>query len=675
MKKQPLKPAKSRTQIVEAPKLRISYFVLLLAYTLIPVYLPNLEAIDSNGLKFLALSIINLLCFVFLMMANEEKNEPGPIRLFFGNRIGIAYTLFMSVILLSFTKAINIGEAFITFSMYFSVFAAALNLSIILRSDKRYLSWISIVLVIVLILDSFTVFYNILLYITNQIGTIEDIKSVYTNKNILAAAIFIKMAFALWLLIYEKGWVKKVGYFSLCCAFLAIFFLSARAFYYGSFLLVISIIAYLLILNFRNNAPQPFKLPGLVLVALIIGLLIFTMTQRYLYPKNGDKYNISFTQRISQVNNNVSDTWRLGAWKNSTSLIKKDPLLGTGIGNWKISVLEYENKQKNHSTYLIRNHNDFIQVATETGIFGGLLFISLFVLISLNFLMAFINKEPDKESLKYLFIPAFGIALYSIDAFFNFPSERPEIQSLFALLIASGIAYSPLTFNLSSLSPKSRFQNPKSKNLLTRLLYASYILILIGSSYVFSLYFKSQKMQMLIESDLTSGAPHHDSNFFLKELPIIPTVSSLGVEPLAVSIGRYMMMEGKFQESIDLLIPDKSSPWDGRREFFLANSFNKLGKKDSALNYARKAVEIRPRFFTNVNFLYGILIENSRKEEAIRLLQDYINKEKYAKEPWLILAGLYREVGDTIKADNTLNEAIKYLPSEKDFILKMAAKK
>ena len=136
---------------------------------------------------------------------------------------------------------------------------------------------------------------------------------------------------------------------------------------------------------------------------------------------------------------------------------------------------------------------------------------------------------------------------------------------------------------------------------MTRVLYASYILILVGSSYVFSLYFKSLKMQMMIESDLASGAPQHDSSLFLKEFPVIPTVSNLGVEPLVVGITRYMVNEGKFRESVNLLLPDKSSPWDSRREFNLVFAYDQLGKKDSALYYARKAVEIKPRFFGNVN--------------------------------------------------------------------------
>lgn len=675
MKKQAPKPTKSRTQIVVAPTLWISYILMLLAYTLIPVFLPNPDAIDTNGPKFLSLSIINLLAFLFLLTTSKQNNEPDPIRLFFGNRIGLAYSLFLVVMLLSFTKAINMGEAFITFSIYFSVFAATLNLSIILRSDKRYLRWISIVLAYILIVDSFTVFYNILLYITNQISTIEDIKSVFSNKNILAASIFIKMAFALWLFTYEKGWVKLVGYFSLFCGFIALFFLSARAFYFGSFLLVAVFVVFILILNKRSKTPQPFKIPGLVIGALVLALLIFTLTQRYLYPKNGDKYNLSITQRISQVNEVVSDAWRLSAWKNSALLIKKDPLLGVGTGNWKIRVLQYENQTKTHSTYMGRNHNDFIQIIAENGIFGGLLYISIFVLIGMNFLVEFFKNGPNEDSIKYFFIPAFGLALYSIDAFFNFPAERPEIQSLFALLVASGIAYSPLIFKFSVPRLHSRPTNQKSKILLTRIMYVSYICILVGSCYIFSLYFKSQKLQMLIESDFSSGVSHHNSSLFLKELPVIPTVSTSRVEPLNVCIARYMVNEGKFQESINLLLPDNLSPWDGRREFSLAYAYNKLGKKDSAQYFAKKAVEIRPRMFFYLNFLCNILIENSRKEEAIQLLQDYVTKEKSAKEPWIKLAGLYREIGDSIRANNTLNESIKYLPLEKEAILKMAGKK
>ena len=675
MKKQPPKTSKNRVEKAVAPSLRISYILVLLAYTLIPVIIPNLEAIDSNGPKFLFLSISNLLCFLFLLTTSQQKNEPGPIRLFFSNKIGFTYTLLMAVILLSFTKAINMGEAFITFSMYFSVFAAALNLSVILRSDKRYLRLISIVLAFVLIVDSLTVFFNILLYITKQIRTIEDIKSVFSNKNIFAAAIFIKMAFALWLITFETGWVKKLGYISLCCAFVAIFFMSARAFYFGTFLLVMAYVVFILILNHRNKTPQPFKTPGLVFGAFIMALLIFTMTQRYLYPKNGDKYNVSLTQRVSQVNEELSDTWRIGAWKNSATLFKKDPLLGVGTGNWKIRVLEYENKTKNHATYMVRNHNDFIQVTTETGIFGGLLFISIFVLIGMNFLLAFFKRDASEDSFKYLFIPAFGIVLCGIDAFFNFPSERPEIQSLFALLVAAGIAYAPAKETFSFVPFTSETQNSNSGITLTRAFVTIYILILAGSSYVFTLYYKSQKMQTLMESDIVVGAFRRESKFLLANVPVIPTVSTLGIEPLVVTITRYMLMESKVQESIELLRPDRSSPWDSRREFNLAFAFDNLGIKDSALFYARKAVELRPRFYVNVNVLCNLLTKYSTKAEAIQVLQEYLAKEKFAKEPWLKLSALYRESGDTLKADNAISEAIKYLPWEKDVILKMAGKK
>ena len=634
--------------------------------------MPNQEAIDSNGSKFLTFSIINILAFIYLLMTDQPQKEHGSIRAFFRNRIGFAYTLFMAIILLSLSKAVNMGEAIITFSMYFTVFAATLNISIILRSDKGYIRWISIFLAIILILDSLTVFYNILLYINRQINTIEDIKSFFSNKNILTAAIFIKLAFSLWLITFEKGWAKSIGYVSLWFAFTAIFFMSARAFYFGTILIIFLYTIFILLLNYRFNTPQPLKTPALVLGGFIAALLFFTVTQKYLYPRNGDMYNVSVTERISQVNKEVSDSWRLSAWKNSAQLFKRDPILGVGLGNWKIRVLEYENKTKNHATYMVRNHNDFIQVFTETGVFGGLLFISILFMVCINFIVAFFRKDGTQETLKFLFIPAFGILMYGIDAFFNFPAERPEILSLFALLAAAGIAYAPESTNLAFIPSETKITNLKTERTRQKLLSLLYLLLLFSIIYIFSLLLRSQKLQTLIEIDVKSSAPQYNSEKFLKEIPPIPTVSTMGVEPLVTSITRYMISEGKYRESIALLLPDKSSPWDSRREFNLAFAYNQLGKKDSAIFFARKAVELKPRFYNNINLLTNYLVENSKESEAIKLLEEYVQVESYDNRPWLNLTNLIVMKGDSIKAIKTLNEARKYLPNDPSILKELS---
>ncbi len=91
---------------------------------------------------------------------------------------------------------------------------------------------------------------------------------------------------------------------------------------------------------------------------------------------------------------------------------------------------------------MTRNHNDFIEVLAETGVFGGLFFIALLIIPILNFVV-WLFKKTKADFIKYYFIPAFGLLSYVVDAFFNFPAERPEIQSLFTIYIACAIAFFP----------------------------------------------------------------------------------------------------------------------------------------------------------------------------------------------------------------------------------------
>ncbi len=664
-KKQQPQTARSRSNKVTAPSLKISYTVILLAYALITIITPNLEANDATGPKFLALSILNLLAFAFLLTQKDPKSESGPFQTFFRKKIGFVYTLFLAFMLISFTKAINIPEAILTFVKYFTVFIAVYNISAILQFDKRYLRLLSIVMVSVLLIDSFTVFYNVLLYLSKQIASFHDVKSIYSNRNILAAAIFIKIAFALWLYTFESGWLKKFGFFALFCAFLATFFMSARTFYLGLIVLTVVYITFLLIFNLRNKTTSPFKMPGYFLGALVVAYLGFSATQKYLYPKSDDLYGVSVTQRLSNMSSETSGLRRLQAWKNSAELLKHDPILGIGAGNWKIRVLEYENKTKTSNLCMVRNHNDFIQVTAELGIIGGLLYLSIFIIIFLNFLFATIKPNQSEETVGNLFLPAIGLLCYSVDAFFNFPAERPEMQSLFAIFLAVAITY---TFPENLLNPLASVL----KRNIARILPAIFVLAL-STCYLLNLNFKSSRLQRIAEEDVLSTIPRHKSQEFIEGFPFIPNVTFNGIEPIAVTKSRYLLNEGNYQGAIDLLYPDKSNPYDGNREFLLAIAYAKVGKKDSALHYANKAVQLKPYFYPNVSLLTKYLVENSRESEAIKLLKEYVLFERYDSRAWLSLTNLFVMKGDSINAVATLNTAIKYLPND-PLILKEKAK-
>jgi len=661
MKKQAPKTNRAKAETVKGPSAELPYFLILMAYAVITLITPNLGAFDSNGPKFLSLALLNLFAWLYLYLKADLKE--GAVQWsFFSNKVGLAYTLFLLVMLISFSKAINLTESLISFIKYFSVFAAAFNLSVILRKDKKYLKSLSIVLALVLITDSFTVFYNILRYISHQIGTIYEIKSVYSNKNILTAALFIKIPFALWLSTFERGWLRKLGFFSLFSAILAILFMSARTFYVGLILLALSYGTYLVVMAMREKSGKPYQMPLYFFGALALAFLLFSGTQRYLFPKVVDVYNESFAQRVSSsFSGETSSLLRLDSWKRSGVLLKENPFLGVGTGNWKIAVLEYEGPTRSDFTYMQKNHNDFIEVAAETGIFGALLFLSLFVFLVMNFVIAFFRPGAQEQDFKYLFLPAFGIFCYSLDAFFNFPADRPEILSLFAIFIAAGIAFS--TPSLKAFRTAGRWPS-----LVYTILTAT---LLLTSTYVLLLNFNSSKLQRLVYEDLPDGNLNQSSATFLQGFPGIPDIDLYG-EPIAVVKSRYLISEQKYREAIDMLLPDHASPYDGRKDYFLSLAYFKKGDSDSALYYAYRARDLKPLHFTNLGFICNKLEEKGKKEEATKILEDYVKTQKQEYQAWMYLGMVYTNDQQWEDAARILDSALRYYPQDSTFLKKQA---
>ncbi len=644
---------KTRVESSVVAPLKISFILILLLYIIVTVITPSLGAADRNGPKFLFVSLLNLFSFLFLLTQRECKYDPNLFFVFFRNRIGMTYTFLMGVILLSFTKSINLPESIISFAKYLTVFSSAYIISIIFLIDKRYFRFMSIAMVFVLLFDSFTVFYNILLYISRQVTSISEIKSVYANKNILAAALFVKVPFALWLATFEKEWLRKLGYFALLFAELAILFMSTRAFYLGLILLVVVYSIFILFQAKRNK--DGFRIKNLIMFFAVLALafLTYTLTQQYLFPKTStDIYNKTYTERLSTISE--GEDGRLESWKRSVILFKQDPLMGVGIGNWKIRVLKYENPTKSDFTFMIKAHNDFIEITTETGILGGVLYIFIFVFLLFNLLKAFFKPVTEEESFSNLFLPAFGIFCYSFDAFFNYPADRPEIQLLFAVFIGSGIAF-------SSVSLKKRNKPVNSK--LTKLLTLLYIIIFIFCSYILLLLFNSLKMQLLVDGDIKFNNFNRSSVTIVNQFPIIPNVT-YSATPIAVYKSRYLINEKKYQDAIDLLRPDNSSPYMGWREYFMAQAYSKMGNNDSALVYAYKANTLKPLYYNTLEFICSVLEGKGEKTKAINMLEGFVALEKINPQAWLHLVSLYQETGHYKQAVFCIDSASKYMPGD-----------
>jgi len=84
----------------------------------------------------------------------------------------------------------------------------------------------------------------------------------------------------------------------------------------------------------------------------------------------------------------------------------------------------------------VRPHNDFIWVLTEKGIFGLVLFLSLFATVFWFILNIVKSNHPIKDKIFALFL-FFGLTSYLVISFFDFPYERINQQVYVALMMAS----------------------------------------------------------------------------------------------------------------------------------------------------------------------------------------------------------------------------------------------
>lgn len=661
------KPVKN-LPISNKPKsdLKLSYSLLLLGYVLLPVITPNFYTIDTAGPKFLSLCLLNLIGFITLFKDSFYKQKPELWFSFFKNPIGIAYSLLLCITLLSFFNAINLTESLINFTKAATVFASTYVLYIIFKSNRKYLNFLAVAVTLILLVDCVTVFYNILKYIAGDIQSIYDIKSVYSNKNILSSALFVKIPAAMFLIFFTKGWTKILGYITVACAALATLLMSTRTFYLGLAVLLLAIIGYTLLRFLAERKAGSLLMIGRWVGLFILAAVLYTVAQKFLYPKKVDyTYNVGIISRISSIKTSeTSANMRLGSWNRTIKLIKEYPLLGVGTGNWKVQVLKYENLVKSDYIYMYKNHNDFLEITAETGIFGGLAFVSIFLLILGGFARSCLQADAEESKIKYLFLPAFGILAYAVDAFFNFPADRPEIQALFAIYVSMAVA-----FNSPDKKPEAQShpQSLMNKKLISGILAVIVLILLLSITWILFLNAKSLRFMRFVKEDLAKKNLQHSSAMIIAGFPSIPNLTVDG-EPVAVNKSRYLLNEKKYREAINMLLPDQSSPWDSRKEYFLTMAYQNLGMPDSAIYYIGIANRLKPMNAKAARVLSSLLWEKGKRNEAVETMEKLLQKVKNNPESYSQAVNYQLQLGNSKKAMTILDTAIKYLPRDTNII-------
>ena len=202
----------------------------------------------------------------------------------------------------------------------------------------------------------------------------NSFRGLTANINISSFSIVLKLPVVIYLIYELKNNFKLVLLLSLITSStLSVLLLSSR----GA-IIAISLVMAISLLYFIIKEKSKSLLKSLL---IILSLFLSTIFYNLINEKN--TYNL-IEDRFSSVNKPLQDqsiNERLGYYKIAIEDIKSSPLLGVGIGNWKNTSILRANEFLAGYRIPYYVHNDFLEVAAESGILSGLSYL-FFILLS-----------------------------------------------------------------------------------------------------------------------------------------------------------------------------------------------------------------------------------------------------------------------------------------------------
>jgi tetratricopeptide (TPR) repeat protein len=461
----------------------------------------------------------------------------------------------------------------------------------------------------------------------------------------------VKIPFALYCIHTSKPGQRILNIFILLAAGFTLFLANSRASYL-SLLLITALYMIYCFLEYRKEkkAEQFLYRIGYVLLPLVAAFFISqielttvkNLQDDTLVQKKAVEDVGTVTERLQGITNiaDESNRVRLRLWMHAADYTKKHPLIGCGYGNWKIASIPYQRTITEELYVPVHAHNDFIEAFAELGIPGGLLYLAMFFCILVFTVRTYLSDaDPETKYMSVFSLLAF--TGYSVDAFFNFPGERPISQMFFALITAVNIS----AYNQSRAEAADPADKPAGGMTLIPLYGFLSIFFLMPAAYVTYLTHKSLVVQKYLIPDMGNEPMKLKWQELFPKIPPIPNISA-SAQPMDAIKGRYLFEAGKYEEAIILMDKGyKANPLIGYSEFLKAGVYYRMGKMDSAQRNAIKAFYTRPKASTYLQTLMAVLAKTKDTVEIHKAFKEW-DRYRHSAFGWnLYLLALVNAIG------------------------------